>query len=305
MAMLSKAEPARLQRHLLTATALGLSLGLTSPAIANPFGTAPVSEAMLGSMRGGFELPNGMKISVGVQIETYVDNSLALRTVLNVTDRARAALAIVVPSVSKVGLSNPQVAAAMPPSVATPDPAPVAANPVVDPAPIVPAIPVAAVAAAVAPAPAVAPTPLVQEVAVAAPVAPAIGTAVAAPIVQIAAAAPDLPAAAPTVTVAAADGGAPMPGAVAPADVQIHSDLGLVTVEQTGSGAAVVLKGADLQIEHVTGNVTGVLIANTLDNRVIDTVATVNISLTDSAIPFGNILLKIESIVLDAVGTNM
>lgn len=266
MAMLSKAEPNRLQRRLLTATALGLSLGLNNQAIANPFGTAPVSDGMLSSMRGGFELPNGMMISVGVQIETYVDNSLALRTVLNVTDRAKAALEIVVPSASKLGLSNPQVAAALPAS------APVVTNPVAvaDPTSIVQA------------------TPVVSAIAVA-PLA--ADPAPAAPAVQIAA--------------ASSAGDAQMPGVIAPADVQIHSDLGVVTVEQTSSGAAVLLKGPDLQIEHMTGNATGVLIANTLDNRVIDTVATVNISLTDSAIPVGNILLKIESIVLDAVGTNM
>ena len=266
MAMLSKAEPNRLQRRLLTATALGLSLGLNNQAIANPFGKTPVSDGMLSSMRGGFELPNGMMISVGVQIETYVDNSLALRTVLNVTDRAKAALEIVVPSASKLGLSNPQVAAALPAS------APVVTNPVAvaDPTSIVQA------------------TPVVSAIAVA-PLA--ADPAPAAPAVQIAA--------------ASSAGGAQMPGVIAPADVQIHSDLGVVTVEQTSSGAAVLLKGPDLQIEHMTGNATGVLIANTLDNRVIDTVATVNISLTDSAIPVGNILLKIESIVLDAVGTNM
>ncbi|HJT39553.1 MAG TPA: hypothetical protein VJ762_04370 [Sphingobium sp.] len=266
MAMLSKAEPNRLQRRLLTATALGLSLGLNNQAIANPFGTAPVSDGMLSSMRGGYELPNGMLISVGVQIETYVDNSLALRTVLNVTDRAKAALEIVVPSASKLGLSNPQVAAALPAS------APVVTNPVAiaDPTSIVQA------------------TPVVSAIAVA-PLA--ADPAPAAPAVQIAA--------------ASSAGDAQMPGVIAPADVQIHSDLGVVTVEQTSSGAAVLLKGPDLQIEHMTGNATGVLIANTLDNRVIDTVATVNISLTDSAIPVGNILLKIESIVLDAVGTNM
>ncbi len=273
MAMLSKAEPNRLQRRLLTATALGLSLGLNNQAIANPFGKTPVSDGMLSSMRGGFELPNGMMISVGVQIETYVDNSLALRTVLNVTDRAKAALEIVVPSASKLGLSNPQVAAALPAS------APVVTNPVAvaDPTSIVQATPVVS-AIAVAPA--------------------AADPAPAAPAVQIAAAAP-------IVSVASSAGDAQMPGVIAPADVQIHSDLGVVTVEQTSSGAAVLLKGPDLQIEHMTGNATGVLIANTLDNRVIDTVATVNISLTDSAIPVGNILLKIESIVLDAVGTNM
>lgn len=266
MAMLSKAEPNRLQRRLLTATALGLSLGLNNQAIANPFGKAPVSDGMLSSMRGGFELPNGMMISVGVQIETYVDNSLALRTVLNVTDRAKAALEIVVPSASKLGLSNPQVAAALPAS------APVVTNPVAvaDPTSIVQA------------------TPVVSAIAVA-PLA--ADPAPKAPAVQIAA--------------ASSAGDAQMPGVIAPADVQIHSDLGVVTVEQTSSGAAVLLKGPDLQIEHMTGNATGVLIANTLDNRVIDTVATVNISLTDSAIPVGNILLKIESIVLDAVGTNM
>lgn len=93
-----------------------------------------------------------------------------------------------------------------------------------------------------------------------------------------------------------------VPGQAPAPNNLLHSDLGAVSVEQTKAGSVVILKGPDLEIQHMTGNSTGVLVANTLDNRAIDTIATVNVSLSDSAVPVGNILLRIESIVLNAVG---
>lgn len=168
---------------MLTASALTLTMACHGQALANPFGTPPVKEASLGAIRGGFDLPNGMKVSLGVDIATYVDNSLALRTVLNVTNPAGSGLQVTAP-----------ISAA---------------------------------------------------------------------------------------------------------------DLGGISVMQTDGGAAVILKGADLEIQHLTGNNTGILIANSLDNRSIDTIANVNISLGDSAVPIGNMMMRIESVVLDAVRTGM
>lgn len=182
MAQLTRCLPYRLRRLMVCASAVSLLPGMDGLAAANPFGVSPVSEQALSDMRGGFELPNGMIVSVGVQIDTYVDRSLALRTVLNVADKTNSGLEITLPSAS---------------------------------------------------------------------------------------------------------------------------DLGAISIVQTSDGSAVILKGADLEIQHLTGSSTGVVIANTLDNRVIDTVATVNVSLSDSAVPVGNILLRIESVVLDAVGARM
>ncbi|WP_022681638.1 hypothetical protein [Sphingobium bisphenolivorans] len=234
----------RMRRRLLAASALGLPLSICSPAAANPFGTPPVSDRSLSSMRGGFELPNGMNVAVGVQIDTYVDNSLALRTVLTVTDKVSSALEITVPSAVAAVTPNPIANAVTP----------VAVNLQTGPSPSVQA-------------PAVNPDAL----------------AVSVPISAAGSAAPT----------------------ALPANMEIRSDLGTLSVAQTDKGPAVILKGQDLEIQHMTGSSTGVLIANTMDNRAIDTIATVNISLSDSAVPVGNIMLRIESVILDAVGRDV
>ncbi len=60
------------------------SLGLVAfPAHAaiRPFAAAPVAEADLAEMRGGFALPGGIDIALAVQMDTAVDGALVLRTV--------------------------------------------------------------------------------------------------------------------------------------------------------------------------------------------------------------------------------
>ncbi|HEX8668020.1 MAG TPA: hypothetical protein VF727_06580 [Allosphingosinicella sp.] len=49
-------------------------------AAAGPFGKAPVSDADLGRMRGGFLLPGGLDVSIAVQSSTSVDGTPVLRT---------------------------------------------------------------------------------------------------------------------------------------------------------------------------------------------------------------------------------
>ncbi|MCB4858175.1 hypothetical protein K7W03_01060 [Sphingobium sp. PNB] len=172
-------HPRWLSRPFLTASAFTLTLAIHGQALANPFGVTPVSDESLSDMRGGFDLPNGMRLSLGVEIATFVDNSLALRTVLHVTEPGHSGVQVTVPVSSAA--------------------------------------------------------------------------------------------------------------------------LGAVSVAQAEGGAAVMLKGPDLEIQHLAGSNTGVLIANTLDNRSIDTIANVNIALGDAAVPVGNMILRIESVVLDAV----
>lgn len=191
--------PLSIKQHLLAASAFCLSFFYYSTAMASPFEAAPVSDDTLNDMRGGFDLPNGMKVSLGVEMTTYVDQSLILRTVLNVTDVANSGLQVTVPSSG--------------------------ANPVI------------------------------------------VGSPSNEPI-----------------------------------KIEIPSDLGMVTVNRNEDGSSVVLKGPDLEVQHLTGNSTGMLIANTLDNRVIDTITTVNVSLDNSAVPVGNMMLRLDSVISDAGG---
>lgn len=59
-----------------------LILAVTAtPAMAGPFAKAPVSDAALGEMRGGFLLPGGLDVSIAVQSSTSVNGTPLLRTV--------------------------------------------------------------------------------------------------------------------------------------------------------------------------------------------------------------------------------
>lgn len=63
-------------------------VAVAAPAQAEPaaYATAIVSDAALDTMRGGFELPNGMDISIGIEIDTLVNGSTILRTLLTGSD---------------------------------------------------------------------------------------------------------------------------------------------------------------------------------------------------------------------------
>jgi hypothetical protein len=72
------------------------------PARAEPsaYATPPVSDAALADMRGGFELPNGMNISIGIQIDTMVNGSTVLRTLLSGTDASKVQVYTTGPSIA-------------------------------------------------------------------------------------------------------------------------------------------------------------------------------------------------------------
>ena len=323
MPILGKYDSHWLKRPMLTASALGLSLGTCPASMASPFGTAPISDEMLSGMRGGYDLPNGMKISIGMQIDTRVDGALALRTVMNVTDRSGPALQVTVPAASSqygaqrvaaIESANPTVAAAVATSSNAQAAEPVSAGTI--PATATQAtidVPVQtteapsanmSASAAADPAPAGAPVSIPPVQTAAPPLASQAQTNAitrVTPAVSVAVQnnpANDTVDTTPSLSVVSIANSSEMPA-------EIQSDLGRVTIQQTDSGSTITLKGPDLEIQHITGNATGILIANTLDNRAIDTVANINISLTDSAIPIGNVLLRIESIVLDAVGSSI
>lgn len=208
-------EPSRRRGTRLALYALAaVGLGCNAAAAASPFGAAaPVSDAALERARGGFILPNGMDVSIGIQIDTHVDGQLALRTVLSVVDMTRSELTVYTST---------------PPATLTPSS--------VEPGP---------------------PTPPVQSL------------------------------------------------ELVPNGPRIATDLGSLRLETTGPRSAVILSAPALELQHLVGAATGVLVANTADNAVIDTIATVNLELHNSTVPIGNTLLRIETIALDAVGRGL
>lgn len=61
-----------------------LMLAVAAPAIGQEFDGRPaLTDTELSAMRGGFTLPGGVQVAIGIAIETRVDGTLALRTALN------------------------------------------------------------------------------------------------------------------------------------------------------------------------------------------------------------------------------
>ncbi len=75
---------------------------IAAPAAADPmpFKGVPVSDERLADMRGGFELPNGMDISIGLQIDTLVNGATVLRTLLTGADGSTVQVFTGAPSMS-------------------------------------------------------------------------------------------------------------------------------------------------------------------------------------------------------------
>lgn len=100
---------------------------------------------------------------------------------------------------------------------------------------------------------------------------------------------------------AASASGQPLGGLVQLAPGQaVTTDNGVV---QAASGVAgVELRGADIQVLHLTGNALGSAIVNSGSDRAIDTQTTLSIDLR-SAGPdvLGSAMLRVESAVLDAL----
>lgn len=191
-----------------------------------------VSEAALDQVRGGFALPNGMDISVGIEIVTLVNGALALRTVLTSGESGG-------PSVftTKNGASAGPAAATLAEGVTAAE---------------IPGVGVVRVVEG----PISTPTP--------------------------------------------ADGEQRIE--LTPNGPPVVTQLGSVQLEQDDRGAVVVLNGNSLELRHMIGNFTGSLVANTANDRTIDTIVTVSVDLHNSAVPIGNAMLRWESVAVDTAG---
>jgi hypothetical protein len=214
---------------LLGSTAPGLSPALHAETSPFPAQTR-VADGELDRMRGGFLLPNGMDVAVGIDIQTLVNGTLALRTVLNT---ANSGLPVVFTGTG----GAPATAGGGGPSTVVPG---VGVVRVVDG----PAAPAEAGAG--------------QEQVTLTPNGPAVQT-----------------------------------------------PAGLVQLAKDETGSIVALSGNSLELRHIIGNFTGTLIANTANDRSIDTVVTLNIDLKNSAVPVGNAMLRWESVAADMVGRSI
>jgi hypothetical protein len=113
----------------------------------------------------------------------------------------------------------------------------------------------------------------------------------------------------PNVQVGVSRGAAAMPGGGAPLAVTPNGDavgtpLGAVRLEQGDRGVSVVLSSPTLELRHLLGDATGVVVANTANNRAIDTVANVNIDLRNASELVGSNVLQIDAIATAASSWN-
>jgi len=188
---------------------------------AMPFAGKPVSDAALDDMRGGFELPNGMNISIGVEIDTIVNGSTVLRTQLSGSDGSTLQIFSGGPTVN---------------------------------------------------------------------VSPANGGNGL--TVHLASAASS--------DGSSASNGQALP--LTPNGASIVTDAGSVRLVQSNGQSTVLLDGNGMSLQHMIGALTGALVANQASDRTIDTNITVNLAVTNSAIPTGSMLMRLNSVLL-AAGT--
>lgn len=182
-----------------------------------------VADGDLDKVRGGFVLPNGLNVGLGITVNTLVDGRLALSTMLTVDDVAQLTV-----------YSNPSTGAR-----SQSDPSVVR------------------------------------------------GTA-GGPSVRVTQGGLDRP------THSA------QPLAVVAAGVPVETAFGAVTLARTDTQATVSLVGEGIEVRHMIGATTGALIANSVGERVIDTMVTIDIDVRNSAIPAGAMALRLEGVLADA-----
>lgn len=225
--------PRRISRRIFKSLVL---IGMATPSLAPSVHAepqifpahSPIVDDELDQLRGGFVLPNGMDVMVGIDIQTLVNGTLALRTVLNAVDGG-------VPAVF-TGTSSP------------------------------PAVPGAAVAH--------------------------LPGGVTVQVVQGAAAQPH------------ADAGQ-LQIDIDPNGPAVLTQFGSIHLAKDDSGSAVTLANDSLELRHMIGNFTGSIVANTANDRSIDTVVTVNVDLQNSAVPIGNAMLRWDAIAVEAAGRSI
>ncbi|WP_395397061.1 hypothetical protein [Novosphingobium sp. BL-8A] len=186
--------------------------------------SATLTDAQLDELRGGFELPNGMDVVVGVDIQTLVNGALALRSVLN-TDTGTPVVFVGDGSGATSSSSSSGTAAGGGVVVKVGD--------------------------------------------TAMTIQPAAGQQ------QV------------TLT---ANGPA------------VSTPSGTVQLVKDANGSQVILNGNSLELRQMIGSLTGSIVANTANDRTIDTVVNVNVDVRNSALLAGSAMLHADTIALDAAG---
>ena len=215
----------------------------------HPFDGTPVPDPVLGGMRGGVQLPNGLAVSIGIDIQTRVNGLLVLHTIY-VSDGPIVGTRVFTDGTDPVRTAPDTVTVATPGSGG------------------LPTIEVTRTPAGVTIVPGVQASPAAVNL-VSGPASTWI----------MATGQDEVPVVANGPAVAAA------PGAIS-----------LSTDE---NGSIVTLDAPMLQIQHLIGQATGISVANTANDQLIDTVSSVNVDLQGASVPLLSSLLGADRLALE------
>lgn len=196
---------------------------------ARPYRALPVPDAQLATMRGGLRLPNGLDLSLGIDIQTWIDGLLAVHTVY-ASDGVSPGIRVYTDGANPVrtapATQTITSTTSITPPVLTVDRTPTGTT-----------------------------------------ILPANATVAA------------------TVNLVNGDPSTWLSGEnqtqlpVTRDGPPVATPQGEVSLQDQPDGAIVVLKAPDLEVRQLIGRATGVVVANTADNRAIDTVSAINVDL--------------------------
>lgn len=212
----------------------------------------PVPDPELETMRGGVQLPNGLNVAVGIDIQTRIDGVLALHTIYS-SEAANAGIRVFSDGTTspRTGPTNTAVTTggdgAGPALVVSRSPTGTTITPNTG-----------------------GPATTVNLVS-----GPTSGWLDAAGQTQI-----------PVVANGAA----------------VSTSAGTVTFARNDRGASITLAAPNVEVQHLVGQATGAVIANTGNDRVIDTVSSINVNLV--GVPTGLLgnVLSINRMAAEAAG---
>jgi hypothetical protein len=86
--------------------------------------------------------------------------------------------------------------------------------------------------------------------------------------------------------------------------VYVYTGTGQAQQLRDERGSTVTVSGDDLTVQHLVGRNTGIVIANTADNRAIDTLASIDIDLKGAWPVAANAMFVVNGIAADAAARN-
>lgn len=214
-----------------------------------PFAGAPVPDPVLAGMRGGVALPNGLSVSIGIDIQTRVNNLLVLHTIY-VSDGPITGVRVFTDGTNPVRTAPDTTAIVTPGS---------SGSPTVE----------------------VTRTPTGVTIIPGLTASPQSVNLVSGP------ASTWIMATGQTEVPVAANGPA------------VNAAAGAYSLTTDDNGSIVTLDAPMLQIQHLVGQATGIIVANTANDQVIDTVSSVNVDLQGAQLPLLSSLLAADSLALE------